>query len=203
MSFAFFNRAAICLALVACGDSMTSQPGPLFQLHGNVQNTTNVQIDHPERLRITAVWKGPDKTIPFAEDIRPAASFPAAFTLDVVRTPPPEAESTSIIEGTHIFVAEIGAYDDTNQNGHFDYDTGDTLLGIAPRVRLFYLNRPDELPTVQKTFPGAQLGFNLFIAVDDNDCTHPYYPGVDCRQQKIVPLDTPIVLQLSSNAKFE
>jgi hypothetical protein len=203
MSFAFLRPAALLSILVACGDHMTSQPGPLVHLHGNVQNAANIGVDHPERFRITAVWVGNDKTIPFAEDVSASASFPSAFTLDVVQTPPAEAENTYELSGTHAFFAELGAYDDTNQNGRFDYQAGDTLLGIAPRVRLIYLNRQDELEAVQKILPGAQLGFNLFITIDDNACTHPYYAGVGCKDQKIVPIDTPIVLQLTSNAKFE
>ena len=98
---------------------------------------------------------------------------------------------------------ELGAYDDANGNGHFDYPAGDTLLGIAPRVRLVYLARQDELAAVQSVLPGAALGFNLFITVDGNDCTHDFYPSVPCKSQAFVPFDSTIVLALEKGAKFE
>jgi hypothetical protein len=203
MSLSLLRYAFLPLALVACGDAMTSTPAVLAKINGSVHNDTNLTVTDPSRFRITAVWVGPDKTIPISEDIAASASFPFGFTLDIAQAPPAEALNPVDIGGgaSLRFIAELGAYDDANGNGR--YDITDPLLGVAPRVRILYLDQKDDLGKVQAVLPGAKLGFNVFIAFDDNQCTHPYYPGVACQAQAIVPLDTPIVLQLASGAKWE
>ncbi|WP_394850427.1 hypothetical protein LZC95_23580 [Pendulispora brunnea] len=190
------------LASIACGDDMTREPPPLVGIHGTVQGSDQVVLERPESFRVMAVWFRADKTIIVGNDVAVSVGFPAAFSLFFHEPPPAEADLLQELDGViaHMFAAEIAAYEDVNGDHRYDAAV-DRLLGVAARVRFLYFAHADELAAVQSALPGAQLGFNLLIA-RENDCSHPY-PGVSCEKGAIVPLETPITLQLSRNPAFE
>jgi len=203
LAYRVFLPLLVAVACVGCGDDMTTEPPPLLEVHGTVEGSDQVTIQRPESFRVMAVWLRADKSILLGDDVAVSVGFPSAFSVSFQEPPPRDADVVRDLEGVqaHIFASEIGAYEDVNGDHRYDAAV-DRLLGVAARVRFFYFDHAEELDAVRTALPGAQLGFNLFIATDGNTCTHPY-AGVPCDKEAIVPLDTPIALQLSKTPKFE
>jgi hypothetical protein len=212
MTFRFVQAAALAAVSLsaACGDSMTSEPAPVVELRGVVNNPEAVTLNRPNDFHVVAAWlkdqpTGPSLTAATDVSVTPGA-FPTNFTLGFRALPPSELAMEMVLdkarpdEKVRLYTGAVIAYEDGNGNGNLDIDPasgkelrflgGDRLVGVAKRLRVLYIEDAASAERLQALLPGAKVGFNIM-----RTCSNP------CRSY-IAPLDEPVVIDLAKEPRL-